>query len=176
MSKEVKLDNLDRQILRSLSKSARTPFKDVAEECGVSRAAIHQRVQKLIDEDVIEGSMFIINPKSVGYLTCTYIGIQLEKGSMARKVGTKLQEIPEIVECHFTTGPYAMMVKLYAQDNAHLMDLLHNKICQIDGIVTTETLISLEECFMREFPIDEEPKPAKRKKTHKNVILLDEES
>ena len=126
-----KIDNLDRQILEIISQNARIPFKDVAAECGVSRAAIHQRVQRLIDLGVIVGSGYHVNPKSLGYRTCTYVGIKLEKGSMYKSVVAELQKIPEIVECHFTTGPYTMLTKLYACDNEHLMDLLNNKMQEI---------------------------------------------
>ena len=106
-----KVDKLDRKILSILSKNARIAFKDVAEQCGVSRAAIHQRVERLKEDGVITGSGFSINPKSIGYGTCTYVGISLERGSMYKNVVKKLQNIPEIVECHFTTGPYTMMVQ-----------------------------------------------------------------
>ena len=107
-----KIDTLDKKILRILSKNARIPFKDVATECGVSRAAIHQRVQHLIEGGVITGSGFDVNPKSLGYTTCTYVGITLERGNMYKSVVERLEHIPEIVECHFTTGPYTMLVKL----------------------------------------------------------------
>src|SRR5574344_3156259 len=136
------IDNLDKKILNILSKNARIPFKDVANECGVSRAAIHQRVQHLIENGIITGSGFDVNPKSLGYSTCTYVGLNLERGSMYKKVVERLQTIPEIVECHFTTGSYTMLVKLYARDNEQLMDLLHNKMHGIEGVVATETLIS----------------------------------
>lgn len=148
-----KIDNLDKQILEIITKNARIPFKDVAAECGVSRAAIHQRVQRMIDLNIIVGSGYHVNPKSLGYRTCTYIGVKLEKGSMYKEVGAELEKIPEIVECHFTTGPYTMLVKLYAKDNEHLMDLLNNKIQEIKGVNATETLISLDLRFMREIPI-----------------------
>ena len=147
------VDNLDRQILEIISQNARIPFKDVAAECGVSRAAIHQRVQRLIDLGVIVGSGYHVNPKSLGYRTCTYVGIKLEKGSMYKSVVAELQKIPEIVECHFTTGPYTMLTKLYACDNEHLMDLLNNKMQEIPGVVATETLISLEQSIKKEIPI-----------------------
>ena len=111
-----KIDLLDEKILSILSKNARIPFKDVAAECGVSRAAIHQRVQHLQENGVITGSGFDINPKSLGYSTCTYVGLNLERGSMYKDVVKKLEEIPEIVECHFTTGSYTMLIKLYAKD------------------------------------------------------------
>lgn len=153
-----KIDNLDKKILGILSKNARIPFKDVAAECNVSRAAIHQRVQHLIDGDVITGSGFDVNPKSLGYSTCTYVGINLEKGNMYKNVVERLQHIPEVVECHFTTGPYTMLVKLYARDNEQLMDLLNGKLQGIPGVVATETLISLEQSIKREIPVtlDEE--------------------
>ena len=148
-----KIDNLDKKILSILSKNARIPFKDVAAECGVSRAAIHQRVQRLIDNDVITGSGFDVNPKSLGYRTCTYVGITLERGSMYKEVVKRLQLIPEVVECHFTTGPYTMLVKLYARDNEQLMHLLNGQLQEIPGVVATETLISLEQNIKREIPV-----------------------
>jgi Lrp/AsnC family transcriptional regulator for asnA, asnC and gidA len=148
-----KIDSLDKKILNILSKNARIPFKDVAAECNVSRAAIHQRVQRLTDEGVITGSGFDVNPKSLGYSTCTYVGINLERGSMYKQVVERLVNIPEIVECHFTTGPYTMLVKLYARDNEQLMDLLNNQLQDIPGVVATETLISLEQSVKREIPI-----------------------
>lgn len=148
-----KIDALDLKILRILSGNARIPFKDVAAECGVSRAAIHQRVQHLTEDGVITGSSFDINPKSLGYTTCTYVGITLERGSMYKKVVEKLMHIPEIVECHFTTGHYMLLVKLYARDNEQLMDLLSNQIQTIEGIVATETLISLEQGIKRGVPV-----------------------
>ena len=112
-----------------------------------------ESVQRLIDLGVIVGSGYHVNPKSLGYRTCTYVGIKLEKGSMYKSVVAELQKIPEIVECHFTTGPYTMLTKLYACDNEHLMDLLNNKMQEIPGVVATETLISLEQSIKKEIPI-----------------------
>lgn len=148
-----KIDKLDMKILEIISNNARIPFKDVAAECGVSRAAIHQRVQRLIDMGVIVGSGYHVNPVSLGYNTCTYIGISLEKGSMYNSVCEALSKMPEIVECHYTTGPYSMLAKLYARDNAHLMELLNGSIQEIPGVISTETLISLKQSIKKEVPI-----------------------
>lgn len=148
-----KIDKLDRKILEIISQNARIPFKDVAEVCGVSRAAIHQRVQKMIELKVIIGSGYHINPKVLGYNTCTYIGVKLEKGSMYKEVVPEFEKIPEVVECHFTTGPYTMLIKLYARDNEHLMELLNSRIQEIPGVIATETLISLQQSFKREIPV-----------------------
>ena len=148
-----KIDNLDKKILEMISCNARMPFKDVAAECGVSRAAVHQRVQHLVDAGVIVGSGFHVNPASLGYSTCTYVGITLEKGSMYKSVVAECEKIPEIVECHFTTGPYTMLIKLYARDNAHLMTLLNDRLQDINGVASTETLISLKQSIKKELPI-----------------------
>ena len=148
-----KIDNLDKKILEIIMKNARIPSKDVALECGVSRAAIHQRIQRMIDMKVITGSGYHVNPKILGYATCTYIGIKLERGSMYRDVVPELEKIKEIVECHFTTGPYTMLIKLYAHDNEHFMELLNDKIQHIPGVTATETLISLDQSISREIPI-----------------------
>ena len=152
------VDKLDKKILAVLSTNARMAFKDVADLCGVSRAAVHQRVERLKEEGIITGSGFSVNPKAVGYGNCTYVGVRLERGSMYRDVVKKLEKIPEIVECHFTTGPYTMLIKLYVKDNDQLMELLNGTLQEIDGVVSTETLISLDQSIMREVPvhIDEE--------------------
>lgn len=148
-----RIDNLDKKILNIIMKNARIASKDVALECGVSRAAIHQRIQRLIEMKVITGSGYTVNPKSLGYNTCTYIGVSLEKGSMYREVVQELEKIPEVAECHYTTGPYSMLIKVYAQDNQHLMQLLNDQIQHIAGVTETETLISLEQSMNRQIYI-----------------------
>jgi len=152
-----RIDNLDKKILNIIMRNARIASKDVAVDCGVSRAAIHQRIQRLIDMKVITGSGYNVNPKSLGYNTCTYVGVKLQKGSMYRDVVAELEKINEVVECHFTTGPYSMLIKVYAQDNQHLMQLLNDRIQHIAGVTETETLISLEQSMNRQIniPVDE---------------------
>ena len=146
------LDSLDYKILKMLSLNARKPYLEIARECNVSGASIHQRIQRLIELNVITGSGYRVNPKVLGYSTCTYIGVNLERAATYRDVIPEFEKIPEIVECHFTTGPYTMLIKLYARDNEHLMDLLNNKIQMIHGVTGTETLISLEQSIAREIP------------------------
>lgn len=148
-----RIDNLDKKILNIIMNNARIASKDVAVQCGVSRAAIHQRIQRLIEMKVIIGSGYNVNPKKLGYNTCTYVGVKLEKGSMYREVVRELENIPEVVECHFTTGPYSMLIKVYAQDNLHLMELLNDRIQHISGVTETETLISLEQSMNRQINI-----------------------
>lgn len=149
-----RIDKLDRKILNIIMKNARIASKDVAAVCGVSRAAIHQRIQRLIEMKVIVGSGYNVNPRRLGYNTCTYVGVKLEKGSLYREVVKDLEKIKEVVECHFTTGPYSMLIKVYAQDNQHLMELLNDRIQHIAGVTETETLISLEQSMNRQIDLE----------------------
>lgn len=151
---EKTIDELDKKILGVITRNARTPFKDVADVCNVSRAAVHQRVQKMIENGVITGSGYEVNPKMLGYNISTYVGLKLERGSMYKQVVPQLLKIPEIVECHYTLGPYTMLIRLYARDDAHLMQLLNRQIQEIKGVTSTETLMSLEQSVKRELPIE----------------------
>ncbi|MDP4186731.1 MAG: Lrp/AsnC ligand binding domain-containing protein [Bacteroidota bacterium] len=153
MEEILQIDSLDRKILSIITRNARTPFLEVGRECNVSGAAIHQRVQRLIKLGVITGSEFIIDPQKVGYHTCAYMGIYLEKASYYKDVVKKLEQIPEITECHYTTGDYTIFIKIYAKDNEHIKNIIADKLQSITGISRTETFISLEESFKRQLPI-----------------------
>lgn len=137
-----------------ITKNARIPYLEVARECNVSGAAIHQRIQKLIRIGVITGSKFTIEPKKIGFKTCAYMGIFLEQASLYNEVLQELKKIPEVTQCHFTTGNYSVFIKIFAHDNEHLKSILSDKIQLISGIARTETFISLEEGFNRSIPID----------------------
>ena len=102
---------------------------------------------------VLTGSGYTVDPNTMGYSTCTYIGVKLEKGSMYREAVKEIEKISEVVECHFTTGPYSMLLKVYARDTHHLMEILNDKIQHIPGVTETETLISLEQSFNRQIEI-----------------------
>ncbi len=147
------IDDLDRKILKLITANARIPFLEVARECGVSGAAIHQRVQRLIAIGVVIGSEFLINPQKLGYNTTAYMGIHLEKASYDKKVLKQLREIPEVVECHHTTGQYALFIKIQTKTNKHLMKIIDTDLQAIDGIARTETFISLSEDFKRQIPV-----------------------
>jgi Lrp/AsnC family transcriptional regulator for asnA, asnC and gidA len=136
--------------------NSRTPFLEVARKCGVSGAAIHQRIQKMMDEQVISGSSLILNPKKVGYLTCAFVGIQvnLTHETTHQEVFNKIMEIPEIVECHHITGKYSLLVKIFTKNNEHLKQILVEKIQSILEITSTETFISLEQGFHRQLPVN----------------------
>lgn len=148
------IDRLDKKILRLISQNARIPFLEVARECNVSGAAIHQRVQKLQSLGVIKGSEFVIDTYKIGYQTCAYIGIILSEISNFKDIVASIKAIPEVVECHYTTGKYAMFIKIYAKDNKHLLQLILEKLSSIKGVAHTETFqLSLDQIFQRQLSV-----------------------
>lgn len=146
------LDSLDEQILSLIANNARIPFLEVARICNVSGAAIHQHVQRLIAQGVIKGSEYVLDPELVGFETCAYVGLYLKDVSQFDEVVEALKEIPEVVECHFTTGSYDMFLKIYAHNNHHLLSIIHDKLQPL-GLSRSETIISFNEAFKRQLPV-----------------------
>ena len=142
-----KLDGLDKQILKLIAADARIPFLEVARACDVSGAAIHQRIQKLTNMGVLNGSQFIIEPEKLGYETCAFIGLNLKNPEDFDTVVAELKQIPEVTECHYTT-------KIYAQNNHHLLTIIHDKLQPL-GLSSSQTLISFHSAFERQLPIME---------------------
>lgn len=147
-----RLDDLDYKILGMLMTNARKPYLEIARICNVSGAAIHQRIQKLTAMGVIKGSISLVNPDSVGFNTCAFIGFILNDPSKFNDVVECLRTIPEVVECYFTTGKYDIFVKLYARSNDDLLDIIHNKFLKI-GLGRSETLITFKEVFKRQIQL-----------------------
>ena len=148
-----KIDKLDRQILRMIAEDARVPFLEVARACNVSGAAIHQRIQKLTAMGVLKGSQFLIDPEKIGYETCAYIGLNLKDPGSFDEVVEKLKDIPEVVECHYTTGNFDMFIKLYALNNHHLLTIIHDQLQPL-GLASSQTLISFHSAINRQLPVE----------------------
>jgi Lrp/AsnC family transcriptional regulator for asnA, asnC and gidA len=148
------LDKLDKKILELVTQNARISFLEVARECNVSGAAIHQRIQRLMNMGIIKGSEFIVDTYKIGYQTCAFIGIVLKDLKFFNEVVADIKKIPEVVECHYATGKYAMFVKIYAKDNRHLLQIILEKLTVIEGVLTTETFqLSLDEIFKRQVSV-----------------------
>ena len=150
VEKKALLDGIDKIIIRYLLEEARTPIQILAKACGISGAAIHQRLKKLENTGVISGSQIILNPKILGFNTIAFIGIYLDKAIRNPEAVQQLKNIPEVVECHYTTGNWSIFVKLLCRDNEHLMQLLNKNIQSIEGVSRTETFISLQEQISRQ--------------------------
>ena len=144
-----------------VSADARIPCREVARACNVSGAAMHQRIQKLTSLGVLRGSEFIIDPEKIGYETCAYVGLFLKDPEDFDDVVEKLRQIPEVTECHYTTGGYDMFIKIYARNNHHLLNIIHDKLQPL-GLSRSETIVSFNAVIDRHLPIlvdedDDEP-------------------
>lgn len=153
INKNIHIDGIDKKILRALMSDARTPVLEIARQVGISGAAIHQRLRKLEKSGLISGSKFIINPKVLGYTTMAFVGIYLDKAISNPQAVKQLKKIPEVLECHYTTGNWSILIKILCKDNAHLMHLLNNDIQSITGVSRTETFISLDQQIERQIKI-----------------------
>ena len=153
MSEKIKIDGIDKIIIKRLVEDARTPILSIAREVGISGAAIHQRLRKLENSELIVGSKMVLNPKALGYTTTAFIGIFLDSASMYKAAIKKLKEIPEVVESHYTTGNYAIFIKIMCKNNENLMHLLNHDIQNIKGVARTETFISLDQQIERQIQI-----------------------
>ena len=151
-----KLDKLDKQILRMIAEDARVPFLEVARACNVSGAAIHQRIQKLNSLGIIKGSKFIIDPEKIGYETCAFIGLNIRNPENFDSVVKRLKDIPEVVECHYTTGDFDLFIKIYALNNHHLLNIIHDKLQPL-GLSRSETIISFNSAISRQLPVVDIP-------------------
>ncbi len=147
------IDGIDKKILRALMEDARTPVLEIARQVGISGAAIHQRLRKLEKSKLIAGSKFVINPKVLGYTTMAFVGIYLDKAISNPQAVKQLQKIPEVLECHYTTGNWSILIKIICKDNSHLMHLLNSQIQSIEGVSRTETFISLDQQIERQIKI-----------------------
>lgn len=149
------IDPTDQKILSFLVNNARMPFLEIARECGVSGAAIHQRVKRLEKNGVITGSRLLVKPQTLGLNVCAFISINISEADKYAEVIDSLKKIPEVVECHFVTGRAALLLKLYCLDNDHLMDILLNTIQHIPHIQSTETMISLDQSIERQVWVED---------------------
>lgn len=149
----VEIDGIDKEILRDLMDDARKPILQIANKVGISGAAIHQRLKKLEQSGVISGSKLTVNPKVLGYNTMAFIGIYLDKAARNLETVTALKKIPEVIECHYTTGNWSVLIKIICKDNEHLMGLLNTKIQAIEGVSRTETFISLDQQIGRQIQL-----------------------
>ena len=149
------IDQIDQKILSFLVKNARMPFLEIARECGVSGAAIHQRVKRLEANGVITGSRLLVNPQALGLNVCAFVSVSLSESNRYPEVIESFKKISEIVECHFVTGKYALLLKIYCFNHDHLMEILVNTIQKIPYVQSTETQISLDQAIERQVWVKE---------------------
>ena len=147
------IDDIERKILSHLVKNARMPFLEIARECGISGAAIQQKIKKMEETGIIEGSRFIVKPRALGFQICAFIGVILDNAHQYKSVVKEIEKIPEVIECHFITGHYSFFLKIRCNSHEHLMDILINTLQNIPGIAKTESFISLDQLIEKQIDI-----------------------
>lgn len=153
MPENLEIDNVDLKILELLIKNAKKPYTEIAKQVHVSGGTVHVRMRKLEEAGIVTGTTLQIDPSKLGYDITVFIGIFLAKSALYDDVIKELEKIEEITNIHYTTGNYSMFAKLHCRDTKHLKDLLHDRIQKVDGIVRTETMISLEESINRQLSL-----------------------
>ncbi len=153
INENVKLDGIDKTILNFLMEDAKKPILEIAKNIGITGAAVHQRLRKLEKSGLIEGSRMMLDARLLGYKTMAFVGVYLDKAVSNPQAVKKLNEIPEVIECHYTTGNWSIFIKILCRDNEHLMQVLNKDIQAIDGISRTETFISLNQQINRQIKI-----------------------
>ena len=148
------IDSLDKKIISELQKDARKPFLDMARKCLVSGGTIHQRVEKLKENGVIQGSSISIDHKRLGYGVEVLLGIHLVNAKVVSKVVKKLEKFPEVVQALYTTGNYALFIKVITKDIDSYHNFLVKKLQAIEEIRSTESFICLETPINRELNLD----------------------
>ena len=149
----MKIDGIDKRIILELSNNSRTPILEISRKIGISGAAIHQRIRKLEDSGLISGHHLKLNPKVLGYSTLAFVGVYFDKAERNSNAIKSMKNIPEILECHYTTGNWSILIKILCKDNEHLMNLLNTKIQTISGVSRTETFISLNQQINRQIAL-----------------------
>ena len=149
----MKIDGIDKKILIELTHNSRTPILEISRKIGISGAAIHQRIRKLNDSGLISGQHLKLNPKALGYTTLAFIGVYFDTAERNYLAIKEMKKIPEILECHYTTGNRSVLIKVLCKNNEHLMALLNKQIQSINGVSRTETFISLEQQIDRQISI-----------------------
>ncbi|MBS5551537.1 MAG: AsnC family transcriptional regulator [Bacteroides sp.] len=145
----IQLDEMDEKILHMLTENARIPFLEVARACGVSGTAIHQRVQRLTNLGVLQGTEYKVNPSKIGYETCAYIGLYLKDETSLDAVTEALAQIPEVVEGHYTNEDYDLFVKVYARNNEHLQTIIRKKLMPL-GVSHSRVIISFRQVLQKQ--------------------------
>ncbi len=148
-------DKLDITILNALCENARTPYLEIARDYGVSGAAVHQRVQRLLASKVIVGSHCELDPSTIGFNVVAYVGLCAKPGTDINELIEAVKEIREISECHIVTGKYDLIVKLHARSNGDILKIVTERMRALP-LASTETMVSFRECFKRPLPIEDE--------------------
>ena len=161
---ENQIDSTDQRIIEALVEDGRIAYSTLAEEIGSSNTLVHQRVRKLKEIGILTQPTFLISPEHAGYDTCAFVLIIVREAIQINGVIESLKKIPEVVSCVSIMGRYDLMVRVYAVNNRHLQDIVHDKIQAIAEVESTNTMVAFEVSFERQVKIPDAGVVAKYKR------------
>ena len=141
MRKTTALDDADKALIELLQEDGRTPYTKLAASVGLSEAAVRQRVQHLVDDNVVQ-IVAVTDPLRLGFRRQAMVGVRTE-GDI-RAVADTLAGIPEIDYVVFTSGSFDLLFEIVCEDDERLLGLLNDKVRSIPGVRSTETFVYLK--------------------------------
>lgn len=135
------LDEVSRAIIEQLQEDGRRPYAAIGKAVGLSEAAVRQRVQKLVDSGVMQ-IVAVTDPSRTGFARQAMISISV--CGDVEKIAAHLADIDEVDYIVVTAGSVDLMVEVVVTDDAHLLELVNQRIRTIDGVVRTESYLYLK--------------------------------
>jgi Lrp/AsnC family transcriptional regulator for asnA, asnC and gidA len=137
MSKAI--DKTDAEIIKYLQVDGRMPYTSIAKELALSEATVRSRVQRLLEEKVIQ-IVAVGDPKKLGFQVDGNIRLHVDPKKMD-VVLEELKKIKEIWYIALATGGIDVNLEFYVRNFEDLQRLIYEKVNVIDGINKTETSI-----------------------------------
>lgn len=158
------MDDVDRAILQRLVADGRMPLQTIADQVGLRRSSVHERVRKLEQQGLIQGYRAILDPTLAGAPIVAYVFIEASLATEGKKdcmttcstISDRLRQFPEVLECHTLAGSEDLIAKLRVPDLASMERLVLREISGLPGVRRVHTRIALRDHFERALTI---PKP-----------------
>jgi Lrp/AsnC family transcriptional regulator, regulator for asnA, asnC and gidA len=148
------LDSYDKLILQELEKDGRKAFSEIAKKLDISNTMVHQRVNRLKEQGILKKMALELDERKMGYEWSAFTGLILKEDSDSKAIIEELKNIPEVTECYYITGKYALYIRIVAKNSDHMRRVLYEKIDLIPGVLKTESLIDFGRAFKRNVPIE----------------------
>ncbi|MBM6404729.1 Lrp/AsnC family transcriptional regulator [Phycicoccus sp. CSK15P-2] len=138
---EIRLDDVAKRIIELLQEDGRRSYAAIAKSVGLSEAAVRQRVQRLLDAEVMQ-IVAVTDPLQVGFRRQAMIGIRAS-GDLV-ELGDALSAMSEVDYVVTTAGSFDVLAEVVCEDDDHLLELLTERIRTLPGVTTTETFVYLK--------------------------------
>ena len=160
MDDNYQIDKTDRQILALLQQDARMAYLDIARKILVSGGTVHQRVDKLKKLGIIKGSKINLDYRKLGHDVTVFLGVHLTSTKDLSPVIEKMRTFNEVIEVHYTTGDFALLIKVRTKSISDFHQFLTQKLQGLEGIRATESFVILDS------PIDRDINMLEGKHSH----------